>query len=103
MGTAGNLYGTTEEGGALDDGTVFKLDTSGHETVLYTFSASSDDGAFPKGGLVMDPAGNLYGTTGSGGAFGYGTVFKLDTLGHETVLHSFPDSGGDGKHPQAVR
>jgi len=71
-------------------GTVFKLDTSGHKTVLHSFRASGGDGAYPKAGLIRDTAGNLYGTTESGGAFGYGTVFKLDTSGHETVLHSFP-------------
>src|SRR5580704_16039209 len=59
---AGNLYGTTEGGGASGNGTVFKLSKTGHETVLYTF-AGGTDGSVPAGGLVPDQAGNLYGTT----------------------------------------
>jgi len=47
------------------------------------------DGGGPQGGLIRDPVGNLYGTTSGGGAHVYGTVFKLDTAGKETVLHSF--------------
>jgi uncharacterized repeat protein (TIGR03803 family) len=88
---AGNLYGTTISGGEKGSncnggtcGVVFKLDTSGTETVLHTFTGGSD-GAFPDGGLVMDAAGKLYGTTGQGGdlncAFngikGCGVVFKI--------------------------
>ena len=85
----GNLYGTTAGGGA-GYGTVFKVDTSGNETVFYTFPATDVDGAQPQAGLVLDQQGNLYGTTLSGGAYYmYGTAFKLDTTGSETVLHSF--------------
>src|SRR2546426_2446640 len=86
--TAGNLYGATEHGGAFDCGTVFKLDTSGNETVLHSFTTSDDDGVSPLAGLIRDAAGNLYGTTWNGGAFGDGTVFKLDSSGQSTVLHS---------------
>jgi uncharacterized repeat protein (TIGR03803 family) len=57
------------------------------ETVLYTFTGLAD-GGFP-GGLIRDGAGNLYGTTWAGGAFGLGVVFKLDSMGNETVLHTF--------------
>ena len=85
---AGNLYGTTFAGGAADFGVVFKVDSAGNETVLYNFIAEAD-GVNPYGSLVMDPAGNLNGTTAKGGRWGYGTVFKLDTAGVETVLHSF--------------
>jgi uncharacterized repeat protein (TIGR03803 family) len=49
----------------------------------------------------MDPAGNLYGTTTSGGAYGFGTVFKLDSSGNETVLYSFTGSPSDGSFPSA--
>jgi len=66
--------------------------------VLYTFTGNTD-GAAPFGVLIFDGAGNLYGTTAAGGASGYGTVFKLDTAGNETVLHSFGYS--DGAHPIA--
>jgi uncharacterized repeat protein (TIGR03803 family) len=88
---AGNFYGTTEFGGdpsctllgtQIGCGTVFKLDTSGQESVLYRFKGKND-GAFPMAGLVMDAAGNLYGTTPDGGDFscqqflGCGVVFEV--------------------------
>ncbi len=75
--SAGNLYGTTETGGSsLDFGTVFKLDSSGNETVLHSFTGYAD-GSRPFAGVVLDGAGNLYGTTQAGGAFADGTVFKV--------------------------
>jgi uncharacterized repeat protein (TIGR03803 family) len=77
----------------LGNGTAFKLDTTGKETVLHSFTGGADGGQ-PFAGLVRDAAGNLYGTTAGGGAFRNGTVFKLDTTGKETVLHSF--TGGAG-------
>jgi len=79
---AGNFYGTTASGGAYKGGTVFKLDTAGNETVLYNFcsAAGCADGASPVAGLIQDAAGNLYGTTASGGAHNGGTVFKLTVL-----------------------
>jgi uncharacterized repeat protein (TIGR03803 family) len=97
----GNLYGTTSGGGSGCSpavcGVVFKLDTTGKETVLHNFGA---DGAYPNG-LVRDAAGNLYGTTSSYGPVGYGTVFKLDTAGNETLLYSFT-GGRDGASPGGV-
>ena len=115
MDSAGNLYGTTQGGGdtrcgdlsSSGCGTVFKLDSStGHESVLYSFTGSKGDGATPAGGLVMDAAGNLFGTTQGGGndqclVIGCGIVFKLDPTGHETVLYSFAGGNGDGAVPQA--
>jgi uncharacterized repeat protein (TIGR03803 family) len=97
----GNLYGTTEIGGSspYGYGTVFKIDRSGKETVLYNF-AGFPDAAYPQSGLIEDAAGNFYGTTSLGGPAGLGTVFKLDTSGHETVLHSF--GGTDGNNPRAA-
>ena len=97
--SAGNLYGTTYGGGAFNYGTVFRLDSTGNETVLYSFTGFPD-GASPYAGVVQDSAGNLYGTTGAGGAFGYGTVYKLDSSGVETVLHSF-NGGTEGAYPCA--
>ena len=91
---AGNLYGTTYYGGASGNGAVFKIDKHGKEVVLYSF-AGGTDGANPVGGLVRDAAGNLYGTTESGGkpdcGFGFtcGTVYKVDQYGNETVLYRF--------------
>jgi uncharacterized repeat protein (TIGR03803 family) len=77
---AGNLYGTTINGGVTNGGVVFKLtpnpDGSWTETVLYSFSTGGDDGTWPAGNLIFDQAGNLYGTTNYGGS-GDGVVFKL--------------------------
>ena len=95
--SAGNLYGTTNGGGAFNYGTVFKVDSTGNETVLYSFTGFPD-GASPYAGVVQDSAGNLYGTTGEGGAFNHGAVYKLDPSGVETVLHSF-NGGTDGSYP----
>ncbi len=108
----GNLYGTTEYGGDLGVlcagmqgcGVVFKVDPTGHETVLYSFTGGAD-GAQPLAGLMLDSTGNLYGTTAGGGigecdywAVGCGVVFKLDPTGKETVLYSFA-GGTDGGVP----
>jgi uncharacterized repeat protein (TIGR03803 family) len=95
--SAGNFYGTTNGGGEAGAGVVFKIDGSGSETVLYSFSGGAD-GAYPLAGLIRDPAGNFYGTTSGGGAAGEGVVFKVDTSGNETVLHSFT-GGADGGDP----
>jgi uncharacterized repeat protein (TIGR03803 family) len=103
---AGNLYGTTSGGGTSLEGTVFKLDpTTGTETVLYSFTGGAD-GSNPMAGVVMDTAGNIYGTTDNGGLipcpddpFGCGVVFKLDpSTGIETVLYTLK-GGADGVHP----
>jgi uncharacterized repeat protein (TIGR03803 family) len=84
----GNLYGATSNGGAYDQGMIFKVAQTGEETVLYAFAGGSD-GAAPWGSLVFDGKGNLYGTTTAGGEYGQGTVFELTSTGKETVLHSF--------------
>jgi uncharacterized repeat protein (TIGR03803 family) len=97
----GNLYGTTSGGGVQGYGTVFKVDTTGTETVLYSFGATAGDGAEPWASLVRDAQGNLYGTTFDGGAYDYGTVFKVDKKGKETVLYSFTGARGDGYYPIA--
>jgi uncharacterized repeat protein (TIGR03803 family) len=93
---AGNLYGTTAGGGAFHQGIVFRVDTSGNETVLYDFTGGTDGGD-PHSGLLLDAAGNLYGITGGGGIFpGQGVVFKLDPSGVETVLHALTTTDGSG-------
>jgi uncharacterized repeat protein (TIGR03803 family) len=94
---AGNLYGTTYAGGASNAGVVFKIDTSGNESVLYSFTAGTD-GGYPSAGVISDAAGNLYGTTSSGGAAYAGVVYKVDMSGNESVLYSFT-GGADGGHP----
>jgi uncharacterized repeat protein (TIGR03803 family) len=73
-------------------GTVFTVEKAGRQTVLHSFTGGADGGT-PEAGLVQDAAGNLYGTTVFGGAFGQGVVFKLDTVLNETVLHNFKGPG----------
>jgi uncharacterized repeat protein (TIGR03803 family) len=96
MDTNGNLYGTTERGG-VGVGVVFKVNIKTKtETVLYTFTGSTD-GGIPSAGLVRDSKGNLYGTTAAGGdGNSDGTVFEV-TGTKETVLHRF--DGMDGQNP----
>jgi uncharacterized repeat protein (TIGR03803 family) len=100
---AGNLYGTTRDGGAYGQGIVFKLDPTGNETVLYSFTGGAD-GAGPLATLVRDEAGNLYGTAIYGGIYSFGSgsgvVFKVNSTGTETVLHAFT-GGADGSSPNA--
>lgn len=102
--TAGNLYGTTQYGGEGCDGegcgTVFRISTSGAETVIYRFG-DVPDGASPLGGVALDSAGNIYGTTWLGGIYSFGTAYALDTAGNEKVLHSFA-GGSDGANPLAA-
>ena len=95
----GNLYGTTPAGGLYGNGTVFKL-SNGTETVLYNFQNGNGDGQTPRGTLVFDSTGNLYGTTSGGGIYGKGTVFELSPGGAETVLYNF-GNGADGQNPYA--
>jgi uncharacterized repeat protein (TIGR03803 family) len=94
--TDGNLYGTTSEGGAHSNGTVFKITPSGTLTTLYSFCSLSacSDGANPMGGLVQGTDGNFYGTTE------LGTVFKITPGGTLTTLHTF--NGTDGADPLAA-
>jgi uncharacterized repeat protein (TIGR03803 family) len=96
----GKLYGTTYEGGAHGDGTVFSVDPeTGAETVLYSFGGSPD-GADLTAGLI-DVKGALYGTTVEGGADRVGTVFSVNpATGAETVLHTF-GNGIDAADPWA--
>jgi uncharacterized repeat protein (TIGR03803 family) len=107
--SAGNLYGTTEMGGAHGGGTVFKLTlekskNSYTESVLYTFCSTGgtecSDGSEPGNGVIMDEDGNLFGTTVAGGAHDKGAVFKLASsrtskTGYvEAVVYSFCAKGG---------
>jgi uncharacterized repeat protein (TIGR03803 family) len=100
--SAGNIFGATVWGGVSNSGTVFKVDATGQESVLYSFQGGSTDGANPEGGVIEDSAGNLYGTTAGGGSFlgcanyGCGIVFKLDTSGKQTMLYSFTGDTQNG-------
>ena len=95
MGNAGNLYGTTEQGGAYRGGTVFRVSPAGAETILHSFGSGTTDAANPVD-LVLDRAGSFYGLTLFGGPKGGGTVFKLSHAGRMTVLYSFDGAQGDG-------
>ena len=99
LDSAGNLYGTTPNGGAYNGGTAFEL-TPGSSgwtlTVLYNFGAFSGDVGPPRSGLLMDKAGNLYGT-GAGGAIGGGGVFELaldSGVWMESLPYSFCEKSG---------
>jgi uncharacterized repeat protein (TIGR03803 family) len=101
---AGTLYGVTTEGGSSNNGTVFELlprsNGTWSVTTLHSFDGGKG-GSTPLGGLVLDSAGNLYGTTKLGGITGVGVVFRLSKSSSgwtETVLHSF-GGGGDGRYP----
>jgi uncharacterized repeat protein (TIGR03803 family) len=102
---AGNLYGTTAGGGILFEnaGTIFKVDSAGKETILYSFCSEANcvDGGGPVAGVVRDSSGNLYGVAAYGGASGEGVVYQLDTGGKETVLYNF-SGGSDGAGPSSV-
>ena len=110
--SAGNLYGVTIVGGSAKVGTVYQLSPlsggGGREAVLYSFTGngSNADGARPFGELVLDPAGNLYGSTTMGGPLNQGTVFELSPPASpggawtETVLYTF-QGGSDGSLPGA--
>jgi len=97
--SAGNLYGTTANGGTAGLGTVFKLSKTDKEAVLYSFAGGTTDGCYPYGGLLRDSVGNLYGTTEVCGASGVGTVFKLTKTGKESIVHSFAGGSSDGEFP----
>lgn len=98
---SGNLYGVTNNGGAYDAGTVYRLTPATgywNRTILHTFTGN-DDGATPQGVLVIDPSGILYGTTPNGGSYGHGNVYKLQAASgrwKETVLHAFKGTDGSG-------
>lgn len=100
---SGNVWGTTPLGpqGFSGAGIVYKITPDGTFTNMHSFSYGTADGATPYAGLVMDKRGNFYGTTAGGGAYGWGTVFKITPKGKETVLYSFSD-GSDGAEPRAT-
>ena len=92
----GDMVGTTNYGGASDNGTIWKLAANGTYTVLHSFA--SNEGNFIRGRLVQDGKGNFYGTALFGGTPGDGTVFKYSARGKLTVLHAF--NGSDGEFPE---
>jgi uncharacterized repeat protein (TIGR03803 family) len=111
LGTDSNFYGTTSFGGgdgppaSPGAGTVFKITSKGVLTTLYNFCALSRcaDGEYPEGGLVQATDGNFYGTTYSGGALRFGSVFKITAAGKLTTIYSFCVQTGcsDGAGPES--
>ena len=97
--SADTLYGTTWFGGTAGAGVIYKVDTSGNETVLYNFTGPPGD-ARSYSALYRDSAGNLYGVSYAGGTAGFGAVYKLDTSNNYTVLYNFT-GGSDGRYPYA--
>jgi len=101
----GDLYGTTSNGGANQQGTIFKIAPDGTLTTLYSFCSQSgcSDGANPFATLLQGADGDFYGTTYEGGAAGYGTVFKITPSGTLTTLYSFCSLSDctDGANPQS--
>ena len=102
QGSDGKFYGTTQSGGAANEGTVYRIAPSGAGTVLYSFGTKPNDGATPYAALVQGSDGNFYGTTNAGGSQGNGTVFKITPSGVETVLYSFGTNPNDGITPVAA-
>jgi uncharacterized repeat protein (TIGR03803 family) len=98
QGLDGNLYGTTQGGGAYNNGSVFKITTEGTPTSLYSFSGV--DGIYPVAGLALTPSGNFYGTTSSSNSDEGGTVFEITPEGILTPLHVF--SYDNGAYPNGA-
>jgi uncharacterized repeat protein (TIGR03803 family) len=102
---AGNIYGTTTQGGQYGMGVLYSVSPSGVETILHNFGSTASDGQGPNG-LATDSAGNLYGTTAGGGTHlsrgsGLGTVFKLTPDGAYSILYNFGATSTDGVFPEA--
>ena len=95
----GNLYGTTNRGGANDLGTVFRMESVGQTTLLHSFH--HEDGARPEAALLQADDGSFYGTTPHGGSGDQGTAFRMDVFGNLTTIHAF-SGGADGGIPLAA-
>jgi uncharacterized repeat protein (TIGR03803 family) len=96
--SAGNMYGTTQAGGAHQNGSIFKIDASGNYSLLHSFAGWDGGGGLDSSPLTLDAAGNLYGSMVFQGGDCCGTVFRLGTDGKLTVLYSFT-GGYDGEGP----
>lgn len=99
MDKSSNLYGTTPVGGLHQAGAVFEISAGGTFSVLHSFTDGTD-GGYPQDSLLLDKHGNLVGTAITGGAHGFGVVYRITNGGKFKVLYSFA-SGNDGQYPQA--
>jgi uncharacterized repeat protein (TIGR03803 family) len=97
---AGNVYGTTTVGGASNCGAVYQIDSTGHEQILHSFIECGHTTASPDGRLVLDHAGNLWGTAYGAGGAEDGNVFEIDASGTYHSFYEFKPSH-DGRHPYA--
>ena len=97
QGADGSFYGTTSDGGASGQGTIYKLSADGTLTTVFHFAGAN--GSTPKAGLILASDGSFYGTTSKGGG-GYGTVFKMTTAGQVATVGTF--GGADGSDAQAA-
>jgi uncharacterized repeat protein (TIGR03803 family) len=91
QGTDGNFYGTTYQGGAHNQGSVFKITPAGVYTLVYSFSYSSSylDADLPQAGLTLGTDGNFYGVGAAGGSKNAGAIFKITPAGSESILYNF--------------
>jgi uncharacterized repeat protein (TIGR03803 family) len=105
QGHDGQLYGTAPQGGAHNQGTVFKITSNGTFTLLHSFCSAGNcaDGASPYAGLALGADGNFYGTTSAGGANNAGTVFKITPGGTLTTLYAFAGPDGEQPHGRLVQ
>jgi uncharacterized repeat protein (TIGR03803 family) len=94
MDSQGNLYGTTENGGANSDGTIFELSGPNHQTLTTLLNMNSSTGSAAHETLIVDAAGDIFGTTSGGGANFSGTVFELSGTNHQTYTDLYDFSGG---------
>jgi uncharacterized repeat protein (TIGR03803 family) len=105
---AGNIFGTTIQGGAYNGGTVFELANNGTDgdTLSTLVSFNGTNGLYPYGALTADSAGNIFGTTGRGGVNGYGTVFELSGTGFQVTnplpTVTVPTIGGIAQQGQTL-
>jgi uncharacterized repeat protein (TIGR03803 family) len=106
LGSDGNFYGTTQQGGTGAQGVIYKMTAAGVITILHNFNATTD-GAFPWGPPILASDGNFYGTASGGGSLGNGIVYKITSSGTFTTIYKFdvthgfapiasPTQGNDG-------
>ena len=104
LGTDGNFYGTTYQGGANSSGTVFMITPAGTLTVRHDLKGGSVEGSSPYGAPLQGTDGNFYGTTYNGGnGNGSGTVYKMTPGGVLTTLYTFDHTHGAQPHAPVIQ